>query len=325
MDEENQAAPGDAGTSAEDALYRLLGGEPEADLTAEKRADKPPAEAAKEAAEAEPDDEATEDEKPSDDAAPEVFRVKVDGAEVEVTRDELLKGYSRQADYSKKTADLAAQRAQVEQTAQAFAAERQQYQAHLTQLSQALGLQLQEQETQTNWRELLDSNPAEYLKQRHLLEERQAAFQRATAATQRLSQEQAQQAQQSYHQRLAQEHQALLDKLPEWQDADKARTEKAALAAYMQKAGVSEDAAKSAAHHADLLVMARKAMLYDQAQTKTVEAVKKVQALPPKTLKPGVSEVSATDGRTRGMKALARSGSTDDAANVLMSLMGGGH
>ena len=50
--------------------------------------------------------------------------VKVDGEEVEVTQEELLRGYMRQSDYTRKTQQLANERQQVEQ----FYAQRQMYQ-----------------------------------------------------------------------------------------------------------------------------------------------------------------------------------------------------
>lgn len=43
------------------------------------------------------------------------FKVKVDGEEIEVTQDELLRGYMRQRDYTQKTQQLAEQRKQFEQ------------------------------------------------------------------------------------------------------------------------------------------------------------------------------------------------------------------
>ncbi len=41
---------------------------------------------------------------------PQTFTVKVDGQEVEVTQEELINGYSRQQDYTRKTQELAHQR-----------------------------------------------------------------------------------------------------------------------------------------------------------------------------------------------------------------------
>jgi len=45
----------------------------------------------------------------SADSQPQLFNVKVNGVELEVTADELVKGYMRQADYTQKTQTLAEQ------------------------------------------------------------------------------------------------------------------------------------------------------------------------------------------------------------------------
>ena len=53
-------------------------------------------------------DEQTElEEDTQDETKPEVFTVKVDGKEIEVTLDELQKGYSRTQDYTRKTQQVA--------------------------------------------------------------------------------------------------------------------------------------------------------------------------------------------------------------------------
>ena len=58
------------------------------------------------------DDEAEEEElddqvESEEDTEPQVFAVKVNGEELEVTEDELVKGYSRNRDYTRKTQELA--------------------------------------------------------------------------------------------------------------------------------------------------------------------------------------------------------------------------
>jgi len=306
-------APAAASADPEDRLYALLGG-------AEAEPDEPPRKLAPAAS----DDDGEDDDEPAApaEAAVEKFKVKVDGQEIEVTRDELLNGYSRQADYSKKTAEVAQQRQQAEQAIQAVQAERQQHQAQLAQLAQALGVQLNEQLQNTNWQQLLESDPTEYLRQRHLAETRQAALQQAQVRQQALmSQAQQEQAQQA-HLRLQSEQQALLDKLPDWKDEAKSKAESAAVREYLASMGYQPQEIAGVADHRAVL-MARKAMLYDQLQAKAADVTKRVSALPPKTLKPGVAEVGAADGRTRGMKTLARTGSTDAAASVLYSMFGG--
>lgn len=83
------------------------------------------------------DDSDTED---TDDG--DLFVVKVDGEEIEVTRDELLKGYSRQQDYTKKTQALAAERERLqglEQLAQALSADPA---AAISEMAKAFGVEL---------------------------------------------------------------------------------------------------------------------------------------------------------------------------------------
>lgn len=56
--------------------------------------------------------------KPNEPEEDEVYKVKVDGNEVEVTREELLKGYMRQSDYTRKTQSLAEERKRLENPVQ---------------------------------------------------------------------------------------------------------------------------------------------------------------------------------------------------------------
>jgi len=68
-----------------------------------------------EAEEEEDSEESPEEEESEDESETEtVYTVRVDGKDVEVTEDELLKGYSRQADYTKKTQELAEYRKEMD-------------------------------------------------------------------------------------------------------------------------------------------------------------------------------------------------------------------
>jgi len=64
--------------------------------------------------EEQPDDSKEEEESDTTDNEP-TYKVKVDGEEIEVTQEELLRGYMRQKDYTQKTQALAEQRRQFEQ------------------------------------------------------------------------------------------------------------------------------------------------------------------------------------------------------------------
>ena len=79
--------------------------------------------------EVEEEDEEVEEELEEESEEEDVYSVRVDGEDHEVTLDELLKGYSRQSDYTKKTQEVANQRGQIEQLANQYNSEVAQIQA----------------------------------------------------------------------------------------------------------------------------------------------------------------------------------------------------
>ena len=91
--------------------------------------------------EEESEEESEEEELDEDEAEeePDVYAVKVDGEELEVSLDELVKGYSRQSDYTRKTQELASQRDEMTQLQKQWASEISQAQAERQQYIDALG------------------------------------------------------------------------------------------------------------------------------------------------------------------------------------------
>lgn len=246
------------------------------------------------------------------------FKVKVNGEEREIPLSELVKGYQLESDYRIKTSQVAEQ-------ARAAQAEREQAKALQSQYAEALNVysqQLQTMQPQPPDPALIDSDPVGYLRQ-------QQAYQNWTQQMQRVQYEQAQmtayqrQEQEAQaHQRLAQESELLVKAIPEWTDSTKAKSGKAELTKYLKDAfGFSdENLAQVVDHRA--LVMARKAMLYDQLQSKQASAAEKVAKLPPKApQRPGSGDLSPTDGRTRAMQSLKKTGSIDDAANAFAAML----
>jgi hypothetical protein len=251
---------------------------------------------------------------------PQMFTVKIDGKDVEVPLDELRNGYQRQQDYTRKTMEAAEQRKAAEAEATAARQERQQYAQNLQALSQQLGAVLQDQQQNIDWQQLLDTNPTEYLRQKHLFEQRQATFQKVQAEQARLwEQQQAEQAKnvQSY---LAAQQQELLAKLPEWKDETKAKAEKAAIAEFLGKNGFKPEELGNVADHR-FVILARNAMKYAQLMEKAQAATKRVEKLPPKVERPGVVETTKPDGRTAAMQRLGKTGRVEDAAAVFAQFL----
>lgn len=244
--------------------------------------------------------------------------VKIDGKEVEIPLKEALNGYQRQADYTKKTQEVATERKEVEAERERIQAERNHYAQNLNRIQAQLESGLQEQQ-QIDWQRLIDENPQEYLKQTHLAQSRQAQLQQVYAEQQKLAAITQAEAQQRHVSFLQQQQEELLAKLPDWKDEAKAKAEKTALREYLLSQGYKEQDVAAVADHKAVL-MARKAMLYDQMISKANAAAKKVASVP-RIEKPGTGVNPGIDKRGAAYQRLGKSGSIDDAAAVFASLL----
>lgn len=270
------------------------------------------------AASEETDSEQSEEDGDSEEEQqPQVFTVKVDGKEVEVTLDELQKGYSRTQDYTRKTQQIAEVRKQTEAELQAVRAEREQY----AQLLSALEAQVQ-QAAQPNidWDRLYQEDPIEWVRQRELMRENQEKNAAIQSEKKRLSELSQQEQMQQRQAMLQQEQEALIAAIPEWKDPKKAAAEKAMLVQFGQKAGFSPDELKNVVDHR-AVVMLRKAALYDQMMSKRGQ-IKPVTNNGPRPAKPGAAgRVSSNTEAMRAQQRLAKTGRVDDAADAIYKLL----
>jgi hypothetical protein len=262
-------------------------------------------------------EQSEEDGDSEEEEQPQVFTVKVDGKEVEVSLEELQKGYSRTQDYTRKTQQIAEVRKHAEAELQAVRAEREQY----AQLLGALEAQVQ-QATQPNidWERLYQEDPIEYVRQRETMRENKEKAAAIQSEQQRLAQLSHQEQMQYRDQMLQQEQESLVAAIPEWKDAKKAAAEKAMLVQFGQKAGFSPDELKNVVDHR-AVVMLRKAALYDQMMSKRGQ-IKPVTNNGPKPAKPGAAgRVSNNTEALRAQQRLARTGRVDDAADAIFKLL----
>jgi hypothetical protein len=270
------------------------------------------------AADDETDTEQSElDEDTEEQEQPQVFSVKVDGKEVEVTLDELQKGYSRTQDYTRKTQQIAEVRKQTEVELQAVRAEREQY----AQLLSALESQVQQvAQPNIDWDRLYQEDPIEWVRQREVMRENQEKAAAIQSEQQRLSQLSQQEQAQFMQQKLQQEQEALLAAIPDWQDAKKAQAEKALLVEFGQKIGFTPEELKSVVDHRAVLML-RKAALYDQMMSKRGN-IKPVTNNGPRPAKPGAAgRVSSSTESVRAQQRVAKTGRVDDAANAIFQLL----
>ena len=156
-----------------------------------------------------------EDESGDDDIA--LYTVRVNGEEIEVTEDELVKGYSRQADYTKKTQELSEQRRNIEQLESQYNSQLGQMQQERQQYKDALN-QLIQQSSNIDWNRLKEEDPIEFITKRDEYREAQERVRSGQHQYTLEQQKQAGEMQALQQQVLQQEHAQMVEKIPEWGD-----------------------------------------------------------------------------------------------------------
>jgi hypothetical protein len=240
---------------------------------------------------------------------------------VEFTKAELADYYKnglRQADYTRKTMEVSEQRKAAEAERNAALQERATYMQNLQKLQVQTEVALEEQ-SKIDWDALLQQDPVEYLKQQALAQKRQAALQQNYQEQQKVNAQFQAEQQKAYVQTLEDQSRLLLDKIPEWRDAKKASEDKTALRNYLLENGYDKQSVESVAD-ARAVVLALKAMKYDQTMAKAQAAAKKVSSLPTKVERPGNGK--SLDQRSTAFQRLSKSGSVDDAAAVFRGMLG---
>jgi len=257
---------------------------------------------------------------------PESIKVKVNGEEVEVTLDELARGYSRQSDYSRKTQQLAEERKAFHAEAEAIRQERAQYATLLGALQQQLQAQ-QQLDQQPDWDRLYDEDPIQATKLerqwRKAQEERHAKLTAIQAEQQRIGQAFEQQTTEQMKALLIQQAQRLPEIIPEWKDEKVATEGKKQLRSWLADQGLS-DVEINSLSKAEHVAILRKAMLYDMGNRKAQSSVKP-QPVATRPVKPGsavnVPGTKSVTDVTRAKQRLAKTGTVNDAASVLAAML----
>jgi hypothetical protein len=246
------------------------------------------------------------------------FLVRVDGEEHEVSLDELVHGYSRQADYTRKTRKLAEERqALTARRTQLADAERER--AEYTRLLGELRQSLEAPQEEPEWDRLLPEDATKAAALKHAWQGQQLARERRALAA-RSEQERvlalAQEAQQqALHRHVQAETARLPDVIPAWRDAAVAQAERQQIVEWAMAQGLSaQDIA--GVTRADVVEILRKAWLYDTGRKKAEAAVSVAQP----TLRPGTARRGTPD-LARQKARLAKSGRVADAARIIEALI----
>jgi hypothetical protein len=242
-------------------------------------------------------------------------KVKVDGVEQEITLGEALKGYSRTSDYTRKTQELASQRKAAEEFVQGLRADREKYAYQLTELERALK---DAEPQEPNWVELQKESPEMFAAEWARWSQYKDRMNQLKQERERAEQVVLKDREATVAQQVAAAREKLVELIPEWKDQAKAKAEKAKMvSAATEDYGFTEAELRSVIDPR-MMQLLRDATLYRELQKKkpTIEGrISKV-----KTVTPGPSGASrVTKGKAQLAKErLAKSGSIDDFADLLV-------
>lgn len=262
------------------------------------------------------DQDEDEAEEAEDAGQQELYTVKVDGEEREVTLDDLKRSFSGQAYIQKGMQEAAEAKKEAEGVYQALLNERQQ----LSQLlNQAQSGQLAPPPVPPS-RELFNNDPIGYMEAKLSYDEALQTYQNQQYQIQQVTEQQNYQMQIAQQQYLQGEMQRLAQAIPEFSDAKTASKLKEDLVQFGSKLGYSEAELSEVMDHRAILVL-QKAMKYDQLVEGKSKATQKASNARP-VVKPGTKKTGRTGAAKQRQNAQARmkkTGSIDDVAKFLLS------
>lgn len=247
---------------------------------------------------------------------PKTYRVKVRGEDLDVTLDDLMRGYSRTEDYKAKTAEIAETRRDYEARKQAVEAERQRYAQSLNQVvSYARSMDpILAEAAKTDWVKLASEDPATWAA-------KQAAVQQRMAQLQQFEQELAAATERNYETLRAEQRVKLAEKLPDFADAEKAKKLSGEIKEHLTSYGYSAEEIGGVVDHRAILVARDAARWREHEAGLKRLAEKRAAEVPPKTIRPTASaEKPGETARVKALKSQAiRSGRPSDAVNAVLA------
>lgn len=328
MADENLAEPTSESTGsiseAASAFEAILSGEADkTDKPEEEEAAQDELEASETADDAEAED--SEDESSDDEAgdkadedkpAETVITLEIDGQEVKFTQDELKSSVLRQADYTRKTQALAEERKQF----QSVVEQAQEQEKVYAQLLPVMVQRMQQFLPQPPSSDLIDTDPAAYLKQKERYEREMGDLQAAQAEMQRMSQKDTVANEQKLQAYVAQNAQMLPELIPEWKDAKNYERDRQRLRDFLKGRNFNDQEIDQA-YDARIVALAYDAMRWRELknskpkQSEPLEKALKPNAPAPKPMN------SQTKAQVEARKRLKQTGSIRDAAAVFASLI----
>ena len=249
---------------------------------------------------------------------PQLYTIKVDGEDTEVTLEELQNGYSRQRDYTRKTQELAEQRKAIEAQQKEVSQKDEIYSQLLPKMEATLKGELG---NEPDWNALYEADPIAYVREKDIWNEKKQKLTAIQEEATRLQEESATKQRKELEEFVQYGNQQLLQLIPEWQDNEVASKEKMSIRNYgVNVLGYTPQEMDSVYDYRVLLGL-RNAWMHDKTlkATKVKPTEKKAVA---RTARPGTSNVPKTTTPVKkARQKLAKTGKVQDAAKLFEQII----
>ena len=246
----------------------------------------------------------------------QLYKVKIDGEEAEVTLEEALSGYQRERTFHKRMNEVSQKSKAIEAESAETKRLRDQYAEGLQQLEQALRV------PEPNWEELRKTKTNEEFASIHAeYQIQQNNLAKVQQQQQAIKAQQQAEAQAQYQNHLKAEFDTMLDKIPTWRDQKVREAERSKVISYAKShmGYTDEEIAQASDHRA--IVTLRKAMLYDELMGGKTQAKKKVKTAP-KMVKAGSPKTKSEVVSKRNqdmMKRFNNNSTVESAVELLLN------
>lgn len=188
------------------------------------------------------------------------------------------------------------------------------------QLGQVLEYYIQQssalmQSQQPDWAKLIAEDPQQYLVEKHNWEQKQLQLAQANQVRENLQRQQAEQNTALARTRAEEERAKLVTAIPDWSDPNKAAEGARQIDGYLASQGVTPEM-RAQIDTAGVLLIARKAMLYDQAIAKQQAARKTGASAAAAAQQQTQQQVRQTQGRVERPGAASQAQTAASRANL---------
>jgi hypothetical protein len=243
------------------------------------------------------------------------YKVKVAGQELDVTLEELKNGYSRDADYRRKTEELSYDKKQFMSESEK---QRQNYSSKLNEANQLLSVAQQQLQTEINsadLEKLYEEDPTEAARIEHRLKRKQEKLNQAMEKTQSEQRKQ-------FEGFLSDQKKQLASKMPEFSDPAKASQLASSMKTTLNNYGFNDQEISQVYDHR-IVMLVNDAMKYRKMQNSKPNLAKKITK-PGRVFSSGVKKDKAEINLTKRKEKLSRlkkTGSIKDATSIFLDMV----